>query len=50
MSRTELFFMLLVTCLMVVSAAREFTYGRYAMAATLAMIPLFGWLTIAFGT
>jgi hypothetical protein len=49
MSKTELFFMLLMTGLMVVNAVREFNNFNYAMSATLVMIPVFGWVSILVG-
>jgi len=41
--------MLLMTVLMIICAAREANNGNYAMGATLALIPMCGWIAIMFG-
>ena len=49
MSQTELFCLLLVTGMMAIAGVREASYGRYAIAATLLMIPLAGWASLLIG-
>jgi hypothetical protein len=49
MTQSTLFWLLVVTICMVIGGMREFTYGRYAMAAMLVLIPVAGWVSILFG-
>jgi hypothetical protein len=49
MTRNEIFFMVMLTGLLVISAVRELSQRHFTMSALLLLIPFAGWLAMAIG-
>lgn len=49
MTQPQLFGMLLVTGVMVISGIREIGYRHYAMGALLCLVPIAGWISMWLG-